>query len=102
MTDWLPALLQRKPRKVAAVALANKMARVAWALMTRGTVYRRPTAAAAAAWPVIRCAAKRYVTIGSGPMCLVDRSVKPPLRAIVELDVSELQTVEPPRGFGRD
>ena len=36
MTDWLRALLQRKPRKVAAVALANKMARMAWALMTRG------------------------------------------------------------------
>ena len=45
MTDWLRALLQRKPRKVVAVALANKMARVAWALMTRGEVYRRPAAA---------------------------------------------------------
>ena len=44
MTDWLRALLQRKPRKVVAVALANKMARVAWALMTRGEVYRRPAA----------------------------------------------------------
>jgi transposase len=41
MTDWLRALLQRKPRKVVAVALANKMARVAWALMTRGEVYQR-------------------------------------------------------------
>ena len=49
MTDWLRALLQRKPRKVVAVALANKMARVAWALMTRGEVYRRPVAAGAAA-----------------------------------------------------
>ena len=34
MTEWLRALLQRKPRKVVAVALANKMARVAWAMMT--------------------------------------------------------------------
>ena len=50
MTDWLRALLARKPRKVAAVALANKMARVAWALMTRGDVYRRaPSAGAVAA-----------------------------------------------------
>ena len=40
-TEWLRALLSRKPRKVVAVALANKMARVAWALMTRGEVYRR-------------------------------------------------------------
>jgi transposase len=46
MTDWLRALLQRKPRKVAAVALANKMARVAWALMTHGESYRRPAVAA--------------------------------------------------------
>jgi transposase len=49
MTDWLRALLQRKPRKVVAVALANKMARVAWALMMRGEVYRRPAATALAA-----------------------------------------------------
>ena len=41
MTDWLRAMLLRKPRKVVAVALANKMARVACALMTRGEVYRR-------------------------------------------------------------
>jgi transposase len=49
MTDWLRALLQRKPRKVVAVALANKMARIAWALMTRGEAYRRPAAAAGTA-----------------------------------------------------
>jgi transposase len=41
MTGWLRGLLQRKPRKVAAVALADKIARVAWAVMTYGTVYRR-------------------------------------------------------------
>jgi transposase len=39
--------LRRKPRKVAAVALANKMARIAWALLARGESYRRPAAAAA-------------------------------------------------------
>jgi len=44
---WLLALLARKPRKLAAVALANKMARIAWAMMTRGEAYR-PTRAAAA------------------------------------------------------
>jgi transposase len=49
MTDWLRALLQRKPPKVVAVALANKMARVAWALMARGEVYRRPAVIGAAA-----------------------------------------------------
>jgi transposase len=39
-TPWLLKLLERKPRKVAAVALANKMARVAWAMMARGEPYR--------------------------------------------------------------
>lgn len=33
---WLAALIQRKPRKLAAVALANKMARIAWKLMVSG------------------------------------------------------------------
>ena len=49
LTEWLRTLLQRKPRKVAAVALANKMTRVAWAMMTGGETYRRPTATDAAA-----------------------------------------------------
>ena len=43
---WLLQLLQRKPRKLAAVALANKNARIIWAMMSRGEAYRRqPTAA---------------------------------------------------------
>jgi transposase len=41
MTEWLRALLARKPRKLAAVALANKTARIAWAVMTSGETYRR-------------------------------------------------------------
>ena len=49
MTDWLRALLLRKPRKLAAVALANKMARMAWASMTSGETYRRPLAGAGVA-----------------------------------------------------
>jgi transposase len=48
MTAWLRALLLRKPRKVAAVALANKMARIAWAMMTTGEAYRRPAGIAEA------------------------------------------------------
>jgi transposase len=43
---WLMGLLQRRPRKLVAVALANKMARVVWAMMTRREVYRPPVAAA--------------------------------------------------------
>jgi transposase len=39
-SPWLVGLIERKPRKLAAVALANKNARIAWALMTRGEVYR--------------------------------------------------------------
>lgn len=37
---WLLSLLERRPRKVAAVALANKMARIVWAMMTSGEAYR--------------------------------------------------------------
>jgi transposase len=47
-TDWLRQLLQRRPRKLAAVALANKIARIAWAIMTSGQDYRPPASRAAA------------------------------------------------------
>lgn len=43
----LPALLQRKPVRVVTVAAANRTARVAWAIMTRGGTYRAPAAMAA-------------------------------------------------------
>jgi transposase len=45
---WTISLLGRRPRKVVAVALANKMARIAWALMVRGENYRQPMIATAA------------------------------------------------------
>jgi transposase len=44
---WLTALLARRSTKVAAVALANKIARMAWAMMARGQRYREPAALAA-------------------------------------------------------
>jgi transposase len=45
---WLTQLLARRPFKVVAVALANKMARVAWALLAHGGTYRAPEIAEAA------------------------------------------------------
>ena len=44
---WLTQLLARRPFKVVAIALANKMARVAWALLARGGTYRVPALTAA-------------------------------------------------------
>ena len=44
-SPWLLNLLARKPKKLAAIALANKMARILWAMMVSGEVYRRPKAA---------------------------------------------------------
>jgi transposase len=44
---WLTALLARRPTKVAAIALANKLARIAWAMMARGERYKEPAALAA-------------------------------------------------------
>jgi len=43
---WLIELLARRPAKVVAVALANKMARIAWAVLARGETYRSPPLAA--------------------------------------------------------
>jgi transposase len=48
-SGWVQALLERKPAKLAAVALANKMARIAWKLMVSGERYARRDAAYAVA-----------------------------------------------------
>ena len=44
---WLAAMLARRPTKVAAIALANKIARMAWAMMAKGERYKEPAAMAA-------------------------------------------------------
>ena len=44
---WLTSLLARRPTKVAAIALANKLARMAWAMMAKGERYKEPAALAA-------------------------------------------------------
>ena len=43
---WLARMLARKPRMLVAVALANRMARIAWALMTKNEQYRAPAVTA--------------------------------------------------------
>ena len=45
---WIMNLLAKKPAKLVAVAVANKMARIAWAIMAKGGTYRAPEVAAAA------------------------------------------------------
>lgn len=43
--SWLTSMLERKPRMLVAIALANKMARGLWAMMTKQENYRNPVAA---------------------------------------------------------
>lgn len=45
--SWLAQMLARKPRMLVTVALANKTARIVWALLKRNEVYRAPALAAA-------------------------------------------------------
>ena len=42
---WLARMLARKPRMLVAVALANRIARIIWALMTKKEIYRAPVTA---------------------------------------------------------
>jgi transposase len=44
--SWLAQMLRRKPRMLVSVALANKTARIVWALLVKGGVYRAPVPAA--------------------------------------------------------
>ncbi len=44
---WLARLVEHRPIKLAAVALANKIARIAWVIMTRGERYKEPAGLAA-------------------------------------------------------
>ena len=43
---WLTSLMARRPIRVAAIALANKLARMAWAMMSKGEHYKEPVALA--------------------------------------------------------
>ena len=45
--EWVNGLLARKPVRLVTVALANKMARIAWAILSRGEIYREAAAARA-------------------------------------------------------
>lgn len=44
--SWLEQMMTRKPRMLVTVALANKTARIVWAVLTKNEVYRAPAAAA--------------------------------------------------------
>jgi transposase len=44
--SWLGRMLARKPRMLVIVALANKLARIAWAVQAKGEVYRAPAVVA--------------------------------------------------------
>ena len=43
-THWVRSLLERKPARLVTVAMANKTARIVWAVLARGETYRSPAA----------------------------------------------------------
>ena len=45
--NWLGRLLARKPKMLVAIALANRMARQLWAMLTKNEDYKDPALAAA-------------------------------------------------------
>jgi len=47
MAAWINALLERRPARVVTVAVANKLARIAWAVMSRGETFRQASSAIA-------------------------------------------------------
>jgi transposase len=47
LADWINALVAKKPQKVASVALANKLARICWAMLSTGECFREETYAKA-------------------------------------------------------
>ncbi len=46
--SWIGRILERKPKLLVGIALANKMARQIWAMLTKNEDYRDPTLAATA------------------------------------------------------
>jgi transposase len=42
---WIRSLLERRPARVVTVAMANKTARIVWAVLARGEAYRAPAMA---------------------------------------------------------
>lgn len=47
LADWINALLERRPARVVTVAVANKLARIAWAVMSRGGRFNQSLSAVA-------------------------------------------------------
>jgi hypothetical protein len=64
---WAKQLLARRPTRIVTVALANKAARVIWALLTRGDVYRAPQPQAARSRISGKCRSERQGEGGEGP-----------------------------------
>ena len=66
---WLNSISARRHKNVAAVALANKNARIAWAVLSKGCVYRAPDERDECAGPVLSTAAHGSLAREAPPKC---------------------------------
>ena len=74
---WLTALLARRPTKLAAIALATKLARMAWAMMATGARYNYPASLRS---NEIAPSTRRDVMVGRAEQHVMQSPVDPAIR----------------------
>ena len=94
---WIQALLAKRPRLVVAVALANKMARIAWALMARQTTYQDRGRGVSRGRQADACEGRRAMAWSVAP---TDRGKPGEVEGLEPEDLLRSRSAEPIRACG--